>query len=92
MKAKGTSSVWMVELVIEETSEGETEAKAVVVVGDRRFGGWGRARRNPEDPQLPRVGEELAAARALSDLSHALIDAAVHSIEQREGHTPRVHG
>ena len=34
--------------------------------------GWGRARRNPTDPEMPSVGEEIAAARALADLSHHL--------------------
>ncbi|MCZ7525332.1 MAG: DUF1876 domain-containing protein [Acidimicrobiia bacterium] len=91
MKAKGDTRVWTVEVFLEETHD-ETEAKAVLEVGDTRFGGWGRARRNPSDPELPRVGEELAAARALSDLSHKLLDAAAETIEAYEGRSPRLHG
>jgi hypothetical protein len=34
---------------------------------------------------MPMVGEELAAARALSDLSHQLLDAAAETISEREG-------
>jgi hypothetical protein len=78
---------------IDETPEGHTEAKASLVVrGDRRFGGWGRARRNPADPEMPPVGEELAAARALSDLAHNLVDEAARTIEQHEGRPARVLG
>jgi hypothetical protein len=91
MKAKGESKVWTVEVEIEETPDGLTEAKAALFVGDRRFGGWGRARRNPSDPDLPRVGEELAAARALSDLAHHLLDEAAHTIERHEGRPAHVH-
>jgi Domain of unknown function (DUF1876) len=92
MKALGDSKVWTVEIEIEETPEGHTEAKALLPVGTRRFGGWGRARRNPPDPETPRVGEELAVARALSDLAHNLIDEAAQAIEKHEGRPARVHG
>lgn len=91
MKAKGESKIWTVEIALEETPT-ETEAKAMLALGDRRLGGWGRSRRNPADPDVPRVGEELAAARALSDLAHALLDEAADLIERFEGHGVRVHG
>jgi Rv2632c-like len=38
------------------------------------------------------IGEELAAARALSDLSHQLLEAAAARIESFEGHRVNVHG
>ena len=92
MKALGESKVRTVEIAIEETSDGHTEARASLTMGERRFGGWGRARRNPTDPDMPRVGEELAVARALSDLAHHLVDEAARTIEQHEGNPVRVHG
>ena len=93
MKELGETKVWTVEIAIEETPEGHTEAKALLQMGgDRHFGGWGRARRNPTDPEMPRIGEELAAARALSDLAHNLLDEAAGMIEQHEGRPARVHG
>ncbi|MBO0731263.1 MAG: DUF1876 family protein [Acidimicrobiaceae bacterium] len=55
-----------------------------------RFIGFGRARRNPADPNLPMVGEELAAARALSDLTHKLVEAAAETISEREGRPAHV--
>jgi len=41
---------------------------------------------------VPVIGEELAAARALSDLSHQLLHAAAARIEDFEGHPVKVHG
>lgn len=40
---------------------------------------------------MPVIGQDLAAARALSDLSHQSLDAAAARIESREGHTVTVH-
>lgn len=79
-----------VEIFLEETSD-KTSAEAVMEVGGARFGGWGRARRNPADPDIPQIGIELATARSLSDLSHKLLDAAAGAIELYEGGRVRVH-
>ena len=49
--------------------------------------GRGFSRRNPHDESEPRIGDELAAARALSDLAHQLLDAAARDIESRT-HVP----
>ncbi|MBL1066604.1 DUF1876 domain-containing protein [Streptomyces sp. 7-21] len=43
--------------------------------------GEGSARANPTDENVPDIGRELAAARALSDLSHQLIHETVQDIE-----------
>ncbi len=65
--------------------ERHTEARASLVIRGASFVGTGRARRHPADPNMPMVGEELAAARALSDLSHQLLDAVTETISEREG-------
>jgi hypothetical protein len=62
-----------------------TDARASLTIRGVTFVGVGQARRNPADLNLPMIGEELAAARALSDLSHQLIDAAAETISAREG-------
>lgn len=49
--------------------------------GDRSLSGHGRSRRNPNDPKVPQVGEELAAARALHDLAKHLTEDAWNTIE-----------
>ena len=73
-----------IEMTFEQDAD-HTEARAALVLRGVRFTGFGRARRNPADPSLPMVGEELAAARALSDLSHKLVEAAAETINEREG-------
>jgi hypothetical protein len=59
-----------------------TRVEASMDLGGEGFTGVGQARRAPDDPSVPIVGEELAVARALSDLSHKLIEAATERIEQ----------
>ena len=43
--------------------------------------GHGVARRNPDDREVMRIGEEIAAARALSDLAHQLLSDAAGQLE-----------
>ncbi len=80
-----------IEMTFHEDGD-ETEARASIVLRGATFTGWGRARRNPVDPNLPMVGEELAAARALSDLAHQLVEAAAETISGREGGPARLEG
>jgi hypothetical protein len=80
-----TSKVWSVEVSLTEDPE-RTRADAVLEVGGRQFRGFGLAKRNPVDPEVPRIGEELATARALSDLSNRLLHAAAQAIGAFEGH------
>ena len=65
--------------------ENRTRADAILELRDERFHGFGQAKRAPEDPNVPLVGEELAAARALSDLAHKLLDAAAERIDHFPG-------
>jgi hypothetical protein len=65
------------------TEEGNrTRAEAVLDLGGMQFCGLGDASRAAGDPDVPIVGEELSAARALSDLAHKLLDAAAARIEK----------
>ena len=83
--------IWQVSVTF--TEEGDrTRADATLELADHRFHGYGRAKKAPEDPTIPLIGQDLAAARALSDLSHQLLHAAAERIEEREGHTIKVHG
>ena len=64
------------------TEEGDqTRAEAVLDQGGERFYGVGQAKRAPGDPDVPVIGEELAAARALADLSHKLLEAAAERVD-----------
>jgi hypothetical protein len=44
--------------------------------------GSGIARRNPDDQEVTQIGEEIAAARALSDLAQQLLSYAAGQIEE----------
>jgi hypothetical protein len=85
-----TDTTWHVELTFAE-EERRTRADAVLEIRDRRFHGWGQAKRAPGDPSVPVVGEELAAARALADLSHQLLQAAIDQVEEFEGRPVTIH-
>jgi hypothetical protein len=62
-----------------------TEATATISIGGAEYEASGLARRNPADPNVPTIGEELATARALSDLSHKLVDTATRTLEDHLG-------
>jgi hypothetical protein len=66
-----------------------TEATATLATRWGTLTGRGTARRNPVDPNIPLVGEELAAARALVDLADALRQAA-GDVQQGDEH-PETH-
>jgi hypothetical protein len=82
-----TDHIWKVSVTFTEDDDRRTRADAILELGSQRFHGWGQAKRSPADPNVPVVGEELAASRALSDLSHQLVGAAADRIEGWEGHT-----
>jgi hypothetical protein len=67
------SHLWNVSFEIGEDADC-CEVKAHLNAGDRSLSGFGRARRNPADPSVPQIGEELATARAIQDLAHRLLD------------------
>lgn len=71
---------WDVRLEFLE-DEDHCEVVAHLDTGDRGLSGVGRSRRNPADPTVPQIGEELATARALQDLAHHLSQDAWSMIE-----------
>jgi Domain of unknown function (DUF1876) len=82
---------WRVEIKFTEEDD-RTRADAVLDLASERYHGYGRAKRAPDDPNVPVIGQDLAAARALSDLSHQLLHTAAERIEEFEGHPVKVHG
>jgi Rv2632c-like len=70
-----------VELTINE-DETQTHAEAHLVMDNgTAWRGHGMARRHPGDPDVVEIGEKIAAARALSDLAHQLLDSATAKLE-----------
>jgi hypothetical protein len=82
-----STGTWSVEIFMSER-DGRTHAEARLHTADRtQLVGTGTARLNPTDRDVPEIGQELAAARALSDLAHHLLSAAAEDIEGIT-HTP----
>ena len=81
---------WPLTVVFTEDDR-TTRADVVLDVAGHHYHGWGRARRAPADPDVPRIGEEVAAARALSRLAHDLLSAAGHDISELEHHPVHLH-
>jgi hypothetical protein len=66
----------------EHADERKTHAEARLHTNDRtNLVGTGTAHRHPGDHEVAEIGDELAVARALSDLAHQLLHAAVTDIE-----------
>jgi hypothetical protein len=69
-----------IEIGIDE-DDTTTLVHAVLDLRGDHFDATGRAKRNPIDPSVPVIGEELALARALSSLEDQIIDAAYAKID-----------
>jgi hypothetical protein len=80
-----TARKWKVEIEFHETDR-YTHADALLETGNIDYRSFGRARCNPLDANQPRIGEEIAAARALESLVLQLQGLAERDIEAREGH------
>ena len=82
---------WPVSLSVDET-DGQTRAEARLVMpeGDQ-LAGHGHARRNPADREVARIGAQIAAARAFSDLAGRLLHAAATAIEDSTHERAHLH-
>jgi hypothetical protein len=82
---------WSVSLSVAET-DGQTRAEACLVMpGGDRLAGHGQARRNPADREVARIGAQIAAARAFSDLAGRLLHVAATAIEDSTHERARLH-
>jgi hypothetical protein len=83
---------WTVDVVIDE-DDGRTYAEARLHSGiETHLTGIGRAKLSPEDENIPEIGDELAVARALSDLGHRLLVTAAQDIESLTRTPVQLHG
>jgi hypothetical protein len=72
---------WQIDVTFRE-DDVRTDATATIRLADgSELSSNGYARRNPSDPARPQIGEEIAAARALSHLVHELLDKAANELE-----------
>jgi hypothetical protein len=77
--------------LVERESDTTADATLTLESGEQ-VRGHGTARRNPRDTDVPEIGDELATARALSELSHRLLEVASDTISRREQHVVHLTG
>ncbi|WP_406447661.1 DUF1876 domain-containing protein [Streptomyces sp. NBC_00876] len=66
---------WTVRVDLSE-EDGTTKAEAVLDTGTAKLTGHGIARCSPQDPDVPTIGDELAASRAMRDVAGQLMSVA----------------
>jgi hypothetical protein len=83
---------WTVEITIAEHEDERRTHAAAVLKSDGRtpLRGEGWAHRRPSDVEVPAIGDELATARALADLTHQLLELTAVDIEQFTKHPAHV--
>ncbi|MET8808913.1 DUF1876 domain-containing protein [Streptomyces sp. NPDC004546] len=72
---------WKVRLDLFEDDDGTTKAHLVLDTGTTALTGHGTAHCHPADTNVPEIGDELAAGRALVDLAHQLLETAELDIQ-----------
>jgi hypothetical protein len=83
--AMNAVKTWTVQVEIDEHEDSTRAVARLDAGGAQSLTGTGLARLHPVDRDVPSIGDELAAARALSELSHLLLDVAARDIEQSSG-------
>ncbi|MFE0044309.1 DUF1876 domain-containing protein [Streptomyces albireticuli] len=84
------NKAWLVEISIKEHDHTVTAEARLTGRAPGPMVGEGTARCHPADENVPDIGDELAAARALNRLSDQLLDTAIKDIQS---HThEQVHG
>ncbi|MFF3325160.1 DUF1876 domain-containing protein [Streptomyces sp. NPDC002889] len=78
---------WKVDLFLSE-QDGTTTARAVLDTGTAQLSASGMARCSPQDADVPEIGDELAAARAMKNLSLDMMRVAYHDVESKETGSP----
>ncbi|MFE3323548.1 dsRBD fold-containing protein [Streptomyces sp. NPDC059176] len=71
---------WRVRMRLSE-DEGTTRARVDLDTGTTTLTGHGTARCNPADVDVPEIGDELAASRAMGDLARQLMRVADRDLE-----------
>ncbi|MCP2263198.1 dsRBD fold-containing protein [Promicromonospora thailandica] len=88
---QGRALTWDVRITVVE-SGGSTTAEAMVMNGPpESLRAVGHARRAPGDPEVPLIGDEIAAGRALRRLADRLLTVAEGDVSAAVGHKAHLH-
>ena len=82
---------WHIEVEFEEDHTHTKAALLLRLPDDSELRARGHAKRSSADKPQPRIGEEIAAARALTDLISQLLEKAAHEISEASNRPPSVH-
>jgi hypothetical protein len=77
---RSISKAWHIDAAVDE-HEKRTRAQVRLSWQGNQLVGVGLARLDPADEPVAAIGDELALARALSDLAHQLLELTVTDIE-----------
>ena len=80
------TQTWRAVVHIFDHGDSTTADAALTTHAGNTLHGRGRARRNPADPDVPEIGEEVAVARALRDLADKVLATASEDISEIEHH------
>jgi hypothetical protein len=86
------TKTWHVDVFLFE-EDGTTHADAVLRThAGRELRHRGTAYKSPWDRDVPEIGDELAACRALNGLAHDLLDATIEDVQQNDpaSHEPAI--
>jgi hypothetical protein len=88
-RAEMQTKTWNIDVYLFE-EDGKTHAEAVL----RTHAGTelrhvGTAYKSPTDRDVPEIGDELAACRALNGLVHDLLDATIGDVQQNDPASPQ---
>ena len=73
---------WHIEVEFQEDDSHTNAALLLRLPDATELTARGHAKRNSADQAQPRIGEEIAAARALTDLVHQLLEKAANEITE----------
>ncbi|MEV7323272.1 DUF1876 domain-containing protein [Streptomyces sp. NPDC093970] len=75
------TALWKVSLQLFEEDDGTTKAHVVLDTGTSALAAVGTAHCHPADRNVPEIGDELAAGRAMTALGQQLLNTAERDIE-----------
>ncbi|MDF2575406.1 MAG: hypothetical protein K0S05_2318 [Agromyces sp.] len=85
------SKHWSITVDIDEEENTTLAHASLRTPAGQDVTGVGKAERNPLDPSVPEIGDELAVARALRNLAERLLHATEKDITSVTGEPSHVH-
>jgi hypothetical protein len=82
---------WSITVDIDEEENTTLAQASLRTPAGQDVTGVGKAERNPLDPSVPEIGDELAVARALRNLAERLLHATEKDITSVTGEPSHVH-